>query len=204
MSLRAAYDEVEIDVRADGMTSPVIVKPPSEGAKKATVIRCDIAAQQEATGKLRALGLSPDEDGQGFIVRGDGALKFWTDGISTLPEEWDLYAPDDLVDVQMRSETLAANVRVSSGVDWLSVRMSFESEGIAVTQEELARCLSEGRKYVRLQDGSFAKLDPEKVREVLQRQAEILATSGSGGNKLHALAGGPHRGGSSSKPAART
>jgi SNF2 family DNA or RNA helicase len=62
--------------------------------------------------------------------------------------------------------------------------MSFEAEGVAVTQEELARCLAEGRRYVRLQDGSFARLDPEKVREVLQRQAEILATSGAVGGKL--------------------
>ncbi len=184
VSLRAAYEDTEIDVRADGMTPPVIVKPPATGSKRARCIRCDIAAQQEAAGKLRALGLQPDEDGQGFMVRGDGALKFWTDGITTLPEEWDLYAPDDLVDVQMRDESLGANVRVSSGVDWLSMRMSFESEGVAVTQEELARCLAEGRRYVRLQDGSFARLDPEKVREVLQRQAEILATSGMAGNKL--------------------
>ncbi len=184
VSLRAAYEDTEIDVRADGMTPPVIVKPPAAGAKRARCIRCDIAAQQAAASKLRALGLAPDEDGQGFIVRGDGALKFWTDGITTLPEEWDLFAPDDLVDVQVRDESLGANVRVSSGVDWLSLRMSFESEGIAVTQEELARCLAEGRRYVRLQDGSFAKLDPDKVREVLQRQAEILATSGGAGNKL--------------------
>ena len=186
VSLRAAYEDVEIDIRADGMTPPVIVKPPEResGAKRARCIRCDIAAQQDAASRLRDLGLHPDEDGQGFVVRGDGALKFWTDGITTLPEEWDLYAPDDLVDVQVRNETLGANVRVSSGVDWLALRMSFESEGVAVTQEELGRCLSEGRKYVRLQDGSFARLDPEKVREVLQRQAEILATSGTGGGKL--------------------
>src|SRR6202030_1699391 len=75
-------------------------------------------------------------------------------------------------------------VRVGSGVDWLSLRMNFESEGVAVTQEELARCLTEGRKYVRLADGTFAKLDPQKVREVLQRQAEILATGGGNGGKL--------------------
>ncbi|HEY1956528.1 MAG TPA: SNF2-related protein [Polyangiaceae bacterium] len=184
VSLRAAYEDVEIDVRADGMTPPVIVKPPNPGSKRARCIRCDIAAQQAAASKLRDLGLAPDEDGQGFVVRGDGALKFWTDGITTLPEEWDLYAPDDLVDVQMRDTSLAANVRVSSGVDWLSLRMSFESEGIAVTQEELARCLAEGRRYVRLQDGSFARIDPEKVKEVLARQAEILATSGSSGGKI--------------------
>ena len=184
VSLRAAYEDTEIDVRADGMTPPVIVKPPQPGSKRARCIRCDIAAQQAAASKLRALGLAPDEDGQGFVVRGDAALKFWTDGITTLPEEWDLYAPDDLVDVQMRDTALAANVRVSSGVDWLSLRMSFESEGIAVTQEELGRCLSEGRRYVRLQDGSFARIDPDKVREVLQRQAEILASAGGTGSKI--------------------
>src|SRR5690606_13793189 len=32
VSLRAAYDDVEIDVRADGMTPPVLVKPPKSDA----------------------------------------------------------------------------------------------------------------------------------------------------------------------------
>ncbi len=194
VALRAAYEDVEIEVRADGMTAPVIVKPPDarEGSpgtsprapKRARCIRTDIAAQQEAAGRLRALGLVPDEEGQGFIARGDEAIGFWTDGITTLPEDWDLFVPDDLVDVQVREERLGANVRVGSGVDWLSLRMSFESEGVAVTQEELGRCLAEGRRYVRLADGSFARLDPEKVREVLNRQAEILATAGGNGGKL--------------------
>jgi superfamily II DNA or RNA helicase len=184
VTLRAAYEDVEIDVRADGMTPPIIVKSPEPGSKRARCIRCDIAAQQAAAGTLRDLGLVPDEDGSGFVVRGDGAIKFWTELIAELPEEWDLFLPDDLVDVQVRSESLTPHVRVGSGVDWLSLRMSFESEGIAVTQDELARCLAEGRKYVRLADGSFAKLDPDKVREVLARQAEILATGGGNGTRL--------------------
>ncbi len=201
VSLRAAYEDTEIDVRADGMTPPVIVKPPKahggdeeeeftrgprrvRADKRATVIRCDIAAQQEATSKLRALGLKADEDGQGFVARGDDALQFWTEAVGALPDDWDLFIPDDLVDVQVRSTALSANARVSSGVDWLSLRLTFESDGIAVTQDELARCLAEGRRYVRLSDGSFAKLDPEKVRAVLLRQAEILATSGAQGGKL--------------------
>jgi superfamily II DNA or RNA helicase len=201
VSLRAAYEDTEIDVRADGMTPPVIVKPPKvtsadeeedtprgprrvRADKRATVIRCDIAAQQEATSKLRALGLKADEGGQGFIANGDDALQFWTEAVASLPEEWDLFIPDDLVDVQVRSNSLQANARVSSGVDWLSLRLTFESDGIAVTQDELAQCLAEGRRYVRLSDGSFAKLDPEKVKAVLLRQAEILATSGAQGGKL--------------------
>jgi len=185
VSLRAAYEDVEVDVRADGMTVPVIVKPPEPGSgKRAKCIRCDIAAQQDAAAKLRDLGLVPAEDGNKFVAIGDEAIRFWTEGIGTLPDEWDLYVPDDLVDVQLRPEPLTANARVSSGVDWLSLRLNFESEGVAVTQEELARCLSEGRRYVRLADGTFARLDPQKVREVLQRQAEILATGGGNGGRL--------------------
>ena len=202
VSLRAAYDDVEIDVRADGMTPPVLVKAPIDrrasgseddessgprrlaASKRATVIRCDIAAQQEATNSLRTLGLKADEDGMGFIARGDDAIQFWTEAVGSLPEDWDLFIPDDLVDVQVRTSSLQANARVSSGVDWLSLRLSFDSEGIAVTQEELGRCLAEGRRYVRLQDGSFAKIDADKVKAVLLRQAEILATGGGQGSRL--------------------
>ncbi len=185
VSLRAAYEDFEIDVRADGMTVPVIVKPPEPGStKRAKCIRCDIAGQQAAAAKLRDLGLVPGEDGNKFVARGDDAIRFWTEGIATLPDRWDIFVPDDLVDVQLRDEALTANARVSSGVDWLSLRLNFESEGVAVTQEELARCLTEGRRYVRLADGTFARLDPQKVREVLQRQAEILATGGGNGGRL--------------------
>jgi superfamily II DNA or RNA helicase len=185
VALRAAYEDVEMDVRADGMTPPVIVKAPEPGStKRARCIRCDIAAQQAAASKLRDLGLAPDEEGNGFVARGDDAIQFWTEGIGQLPEEWDLFVPDDLVDVQVRGNALNASARVSSGVDWLSLRLTFESEGVPVTQDELAKCLAEGRRYVRLADGSFARLDAEKVRDVLLRQAEILATGGGQGGKL--------------------
>jgi superfamily II DNA or RNA helicase len=191
VSLRAAYEDTEIDVRADGMTPPVIVKAPEprdpkneHKPQRARCIRCDIVSQQEAAGKLRELGLTPDEDGNAFVARGDDAIQFWTEGIGALPEDWDLFVPDDLVDVQVRTERLGASARVGSGVDWLSLRLSFESEGVAVSQEELGRCLAEGRRYVRLADGSFARLDAQKVRDVLQRQAEILATGGGQGGKL--------------------
>jgi superfamily II DNA or RNA helicase len=186
VSLRAAYDDVEIDVRADGMTTPVLVKgpDPTSRSKRARCIRCDIAGQQDAASRLQSLGLAPAEDGAKFVARGDDAIQFWTEGVGALPEEWDLFVPDDLVDVQVRSETLTANARVSSGVDWLALRLHFEAEGVPVTQDELARCLAEGRRYVRLADGSFARIDIKKVREVLLRQAEILATSGSSGGHL--------------------
>ena len=86
VSLRAAYEDVEIDVRADGMTAPVIVKPPEPGSgKRARCIRCDIAAQQLAAARLRELGLVPAEDGNKFVARGDDAIQFWTEGIGHAP-----------------------------------------------------------------------------------------------------------------------
>ncbi len=170
--------------RRDDLRRSIVKAPEPGSTKRAKCIRCDIVAQQAAASQLRDLGLSPDEEGNGFVARGDDAIQFWTEGIGQLPEQWDLFVPDDLMDVQVRSNALSANARVSSGVDWLSLRLTFESEGVPVTQDELAKCLAEGRRYVRLADGSFARLDSEKVRDVLLRQAEILATGGGQGGKL--------------------
>jgi len=177
LSLVAAYGDEELQVRADGITPPVIVKPPAEGQKRARCIRVDIAAQQTAVAKLLALGLAADEMGQQFIARGDRAMKFWTDGLGELPETWDLFVPEDLVDTQIRATPLGVFAKVSSGVDWLDMKLSFGCDGIGVDREELRRCLAEGKKYVRLDDGSFAGFDPDKIKAMLDREWELLAAA---------------------------
>lgn len=189
IQLFAAYGEEELQVRADGMTPPVIIKPPEEGMKRARCVRVDIAAQQDAASRLMALGLSADQDGQTFIARGDSALKFWTDGLAELPDTWDLFVPEDLVDTQVRGKPIGAFAKVTSGMDWLNVKLSFESEGIAVDRDELRRCLMEGKKYVRLDDGSFAPFDPEAVRAMLDREIELLSAAGRNGKIPLAQAG---------------
>ena len=68
VQLFAAYGEEEIEVRADGISLPVIIQPPEEGMKRARCIRVDIAAQQQAAAKLNALGLKPDETGESFVA----------------------------------------------------------------------------------------------------------------------------------------
>ena len=104
---------------------------------------------------------------------------------ATLPDEWDIFVPDDLVDVHVRDEALSAQ-RARRERRRLAVACASTSRARASPspQDELARCLADGRKYVRLADGSFARIDPQKVREVLQRQAEILATGGGNGGQL--------------------
>ncbi len=124
VSLRAAYEDVEMDVRADGMTPPVIVKPPvatsasapgpSVGAPasspatsprpaRARCIRCDIAAQQEAASQAARARPRPGRGGH-RLRRAGGTTPSSSGpkGIGQLPEDWDLFVPDDLVDVNVR------------------------------------------------------------------------------------------------------
>lgn len=181
VSLAAAYGDEEVEVRADGMSPPVKILPPLEGQKRATCIRFDIAAQQEAAERLRELGLEPNETGESFVAEGDRAIQFWAEGVGSLPEDWDLYVPEDLVGAHVRSKPIQANARVSSGVDWLSVKLVYESEGVGVDRTALEKCLREGRKFVRLSDNSYAPLDAAKVQALIDREVELLASAGKTG-----------------------
>ncbi len=179
--LTAAYGEEEIEVRADGISPPVLIRPPAEGQKRVTCIRTDIAAQQDAVRRLLELNLKPDESGEAFIAEGERAIQFWSEGVAALPESWDLYVPEELVGTHVRSAPLSIHARVSSGVDWLSVKVSYEAEGVGVERAELERCLREGKKFVKLSDNTFAEIDPAKVQAMIDREVELLAAAGKGG-----------------------
>ena len=180
-SLNAAYGDEEVEVRADGMSPPVRILAPKEGQKRATCIRFDIPAQQAAAEALKSAGLGADESGQYFVADGEAAINFWSEGIGALPEDWDLWFPDELVGAQVRKKPVQINARVSSGVDWLSVKLTYESEGVGVDRAELERCLRDGQKFVRLSDNSYAQIDPDKVQSMLDREVEILASAGKNG-----------------------
>ncbi|MEO7330386.1 MAG: SNF2-related protein, partial [Minicystis sp.] len=181
VSLFAAYGDEEIAVRADGISLPVLIQPPEEGNKRARCIRVDIAAQQDAASKLNDLGLRPDESGQAFTANGDAAIRFWSEGLAELPDDWDLFVPEDLVDTQVRTKPIGVFAKVTSGMDWLNVKLSYESEGIGVDRDELRRCLQQGKKYVRMEDGSFASFDADAVRAMLDREIEIMTAAGKNG-----------------------
>ncbi len=189
VELHAAYGDEEIQVRADGITPPILVQPPEEGMKRARCVRVDIAAQQDAAGKLGALGLRPDETGQMFVANGDAAIRFWSEGLAELPDTWDLFVPEDLVDTQVRHKPIGVFAKVTSGMDWLNVKLSYESEGVGVDRDELRRCLAEGKKYVRLEDGSFATIDADAVKAMMEREVELLTASGKNGRLPLAQAG---------------
>jgi len=180
VALRTAYGDIEVEVRADGISPPMIVKPAADG-RRATCVRADIVAQQQAVELLLDLGLKPDDGGESFIAEGEDALRFWSEGIGSLPESWDLYVPEELVGVQVSSKPVQMQARVSSGVDWLNVQITWESDGVSIDRKEIEQCLREGKKYVRLSDGSYAPLDRERVEALVAREVELLASVGKNG-----------------------
>ncbi len=180
VALRTAYGDIEVEVRADGISPPIIVKPASNG-QLATCVRTDIVAQQKAVELLLELGLKADEAGEAFVAEGDDALRFWSEGIGSLPESWDLYVPEELVGVQVRSKPVQMQARVSSGVDWLNVQITWESDGVTIDRKEIEQCLREGKKFVRLSDDSYAPLDAERVEQLVAREIELIASVGKNG-----------------------
>ena len=189
VSLVAIYGTEEIAVRADGITPPVIIQPPDEGMRRARCIRVDIAAQQDAAEKLADLGLEPDPTGLTFVANGDRAIHFWSEGLGKLPEDWDLFVPEDLVGTEVRSKTVNVFAKVSSGMDWLNVKLSFEADGVGVERDEIRRAIAQGKKYVRLEDGTFAPFDPNELQAMLDREVELMTSAGKGGKIPLAQAG---------------
>jgi superfamily II DNA or RNA helicase len=184
VKLRVDYQGSEYDVPPTGFPSPLAFQEPTRGATRPRVVRRDVGAEMAAVQMVLNLGgFAADETGEYLAARGDDAIRFWTEGIGSLPETWDRFIPNDLVDVTIHDKAVAPQARVSSGIDWLSLDLTFQVDGIAVDQEELRQCLASGRKLVRLADGTYAPVKSEEVREILDRMAEIVATSGAG-NKL--------------------
>ncbi len=187
--LRVSYDQFEHEVPPAGFPQPLAFEAPVRGATRPIVVRRDVGAELAAVQQLLNLGFAVDENGEELVVRGDGAIAFWTEGIGSLPEEWERFIPSDLQGVTVRDKSVSPRARVSSGVDWLSLDMVFEADGVGVDERELRECLESGRRLVRLQDGTYAPVKSDEVGEILERMAEIYATSGNGKTLALAQAG---------------
>lgn len=176
--LAAHYREHRFDIPTKGLSAPLAFDEPKRAGGRPRIVRRDVGKELIALQALMGLGFTPDESGEMLTLEGEEAIDFWTSGIATLPEDWIKRVPDDLVDVKIRKESVSAQARVSSGVDWLSLDMVFSAGGKVVAEDELRACLEQGRRIVKLEDGSYAPVDPKSVNGILSRLTELMVTSG--------------------------
>ncbi len=176
------YGEQTFAVPPASLPSPLVVLPPLEGSERPRVVRRDVGAEMTAVQQIMNTGLTVDEAKEGLEAHGDTAVAFWTDKIASLPDDWEKLVPHDLRAVKVRDAAVTPTVRVSSGVDWLSLDVSFSVNGVAVDEDALRSALERGRRLVKLPDGTWAPVKADEVTEVLERMAEIVA--GSPGAKI--------------------
>jgi superfamily II DNA or RNA helicase len=177
--LDVIYGEQRFDVPVRGFPSPLAFLPPADRFGRPRVVRRDVGAEMMGVQALLDLGFEVDAEAAELVARGDKAIAFWTEGVAKLPAEWEKLIPSDLADVRIRTGAVVPRMRVSSGVDWLSLDVSFDADGVAVDEDQLRMCLEKGRRLVKLADGTYAPVLREQVGEVLSRMAEIVAASGS-------------------------
>ncbi|HEX6243466.1 MAG TPA: SNF2 helicase associated domain-containing protein, partial [Polyangiales bacterium] len=174
--IQVSYRDHTFDVPPRDIPPPLSFVDSSSSSGRPTVVRREVGLEMAATQELMNLGFEPD--GTELVVRADKAISFWTTGIAKLPPEWDRFIPNDLAGIEVRKSAVQARMRVSSGVDWMNLDMVFGSEGVAVSAEELRMCLAQGKKLVRLEDGTYAPIKADEVGQVLERMAEIFAGVG--------------------------
>ncbi len=83
---------------------------------------------------------------------------------------------EKLVRFKVRREKPTINMSVSSEIDWFDLNMDIDFNGVALTLAELKKALKQKKKFVKLKDGSIARL-PEKLLQKFQYLLEFGQTS---------------------------
>ena len=102
-----------------------------------------------------------------FYATFEEALDWLFEGLPALSKQgFEILGEESLVRFKVKRADANFGVNVSSETDWFDIELNLEFEGIAVTLEELKRALKANKKYIKLRDGSIARL-PEKLIEKL-------------------------------------
>jgi superfamily II DNA or RNA helicase len=176
--LEAVYGRVPVSLAPGSMGKDVSVV--YESGKVTCIVR-NQAREREAVAALTKQGLHWEQGYEAYVVNGETAMAFWTKGLRALPAEWERFAPPDLADVRVRKSFVAPSVQVGVGdsMDWLSLNVDLSADGQAVDMDDLRRCLSGGRGYVRLRDGSFAHVDLTVAGRVVRALDELAQGGGT-------------------------
>jgi non-specific serine/threonine protein kinase len=134
--------------------------------KTKQIIRVHRDREGEMNIRDRVLESGIIEDTPGlFYATFEEALDWLFDGLPGLAEDgFEIMGEESLVRFKVKRDPASFGVNVSSETDWFDIELNLEFNGISVTLEELKKALRAQKKYVKLRDGSIARL-PEKLIE---------------------------------------
>ncbi len=136
------------------------------GSSVFTVVR-EAAAEQAALVHLSESGLEPIEGApSSFVYRPKTDPVAWlTDALPALAKEgFEVYGQEGLTRYRVRTGPSSIAFNVSSGIDWFDLTVDATFDGTPASLQAFIEAVREGRRYVRLTDGSYGMLSEELVR----------------------------------------
>jgi superfamily II DNA or RNA helicase len=128
-------------------------------------------------------GFRFDSTAQTYVAANDAALEFWSKGIKVLPPEWETFAAAP-PKIRVRPK-VRPRVRVNmSGVNWFELEADFVSEDQSLDLGAVRLWLNSGRRYIPLNDGSFAEADLNELKAAADLLEEAGALPGKKTTKL--------------------
>ncbi|MBD3224151.1 MAG: serine/threonine protein kinase, partial [Caldithrix sp.] len=134
--------------------------------KTKEIIRVHRDREGEQAIRFRVFESKILEDTPGlFYAPFEEALDWLFDGLPALARDgFDILGEENLVKFKVKRAKANFDVNISSETDWFDIEMNLEFDGVPVTLEELKKALRKNKKFVKLRDGSIARL-PEKLIE---------------------------------------
>ncbi len=136
--------------------------------KTKKVIRVNRDREAEAEIREQVLATNIIEDAPGlFYAPFEDALEWLFDGLPALSEQgFEILGEEKLVRFKVKRSNANFGVNISSETDWFDIELTLSFDGIEVSLEELKKALRSQKKFVKLRDGSIARL-PQKLIEKL-------------------------------------
>jgi non-specific serine/threonine protein kinase len=146
--------------------------------KKRQIIR--VRRQREEEEKFRDLIVTSNiiEDTPGlFYANYESALDWLFDGLPKLSKAgFEIMGEESMIRFRVNRKKPVVSMSVSSEIDWFDLNLAIEFNGISLTLEELKKALQREKRFVRLRDGSIARL-PEKLIQKFQYLVEFGNTN---------------------------
>jgi superfamily II DNA or RNA helicase len=147
----------------------------------------DLPTEAAALARVTALGLPWSSADRAWVADDHDAARLWSEGVASLRADGDppleLLIPHALARASKR-RPLVPGVRVKLVGGWFETDVDVVADDVPVDLARLRAALSDGRRWVALDDGSLAEIT-EEVAELLSDGDEALDAGGHARLAVH-------------------
>lgn len=160
VSLSSMYEDIEI---AFSQSNDQFLHYDNK-TKKIIRVHRDMDMEQQNREKVLDSGIIEDTPGL-FYATFEDSLDWLFDGLPALAKQgFEIMGEESLVRFRVKRAKSDFAVNISSETDWFDIELNLEFDGVPVSLEELKKALRAQKKYVKLRDGTIARL-PQKLIE---------------------------------------